>query len=252
MKRIVTYKMFESAGSDLTQEQKDFLDTNTSGSWSYNSQTGLVNVDGDFNCSNEKLVDMHGVKFGRVSGRFDCSFNKITSLEGAPSEVGTDFFCLDNRLTSLIGSPRKINGTYYCYDNRLTSLEGSPEEVTGDYYCDMNDLISLEGAPRKIGGAFACEAFTLGEGEWNLTGWLKILRDGSEEAQELILTLISPDILNREISKDPSGMIRTLQGVWNEPVFQEMKSQLEFPREYGDVDKMMRSLNRLDDIKDLI
>ncbi len=36
------------------------------------------------------------VKFGRVRGGFDCSSNSLTSLQGAPKEVGDDFDCSTN------------------------------------------------------------------------------------------------------------------------------------------------------------
>lgn len=32
----------------------------------------------------------------KVNGSFDCSSNQLTSLEGAPKEVGGDFYCQDN------------------------------------------------------------------------------------------------------------------------------------------------------------
>ena len=33
-----------------------------------------------------------------VDGNFDCSRNKLTSLEGAPETVGGQFYCHDNPL----------------------------------------------------------------------------------------------------------------------------------------------------------
>ena len=37
---------------------------------------------------------------------FDCYMNKLTSLVGAPEEVG-DFYCYENKLTSLGRGTRK-------------------------------------------------------------------------------------------------------------------------------------------------
>ena len=31
-----------------------------------------------------------------VEGNFDCSYNSLTSLEGAPEKVGGDFYCSNN------------------------------------------------------------------------------------------------------------------------------------------------------------
>ena len=305
----------ESEGTGLTQEQEEFLNKYTEGSWSYNSQTGLVDVEGSFDCRSERLKTLSGVKFGKVSGSFDCSGNKLTSLEGAPQEVGGDFYCQRNKLTSLEGAPQEIRGDFVCYSNSLTSLEGAPQEVGGYFYCSGNKLTSLEGAPqeirgdfvcysnsltslegapqevggyfycsgnkltslegaprevgknfdcsgnklmtlegapREVGGDFLCDAFELSQGEWNLEGWLNKMKEGDQEVQKLILTLLTPEILNQEIQKDPAGMIMKLKSVWNYPDFEKIKKGLKFPDDFGDVDRMIKSLNRMDDIKDFI
>jgi len=263
----------ESKGTGLTQKQEEFLNKYTEGSWSYNSQTGLVDVEGSFDCRSERLKTLSGVKFGKVSGSFDCSGNKLTSLEGAPQEVGGDFYCQRNKLTSLEGAPQEIRGDFVCYSNSLTSLEGAPQEVGGYFYCSGNKLTSLEGAPREVGknfdcsgnklmtlegaprevgGDFLCDAFELSQGEWNLEGWLNKMKEGDQEVQKLILTLLTPEILNQEIQKDPAGMIMKLKSVWNYPDFEKIKKGLKFPDDFGDVDRMIKSLNRMDDIKDFI
>jgi len=131
----------------LTQEQKDWLDECTKGSWRVNPSTGLVDVDGDFFCSRSGLQNLMGVRFGRVGGHFDCSRNKLTSLEGAPQEVGKSFWCNDNQLTSLEGAPQKVERDFYCSGNRLTSLEGAPQEVGRSFSCYGNQITSLKGIP---------------------------------------------------------------------------------------------------------
>ncbi len=47
-----------------------------------------------------------------VDGREFCEShtNKLTSLEGAPKEVGGDFVCSKNKLTSLEGAPKEVGG----------------------------------------------------------------------------------------------------------------------------------------------
>ena len=79
----------------LTQAQKDWLDKCTQGSWSLN-KSGLVDIDGHFDCEKQNLEDFKGVKFGVDGGDFRCSDNQLTSLEGAPQEVGGDFDCSYN------------------------------------------------------------------------------------------------------------------------------------------------------------
>ena len=120
--------------------------------WVKNSD-GTYDCGGDVNLPNMKL-DRLPVKFGVVGGNFDCSFNCLTTLEGAPQEVGGRFFCGNNQLTSLAGAPRVVGGYFDCDNNRLTTLAGGPREVGGDFGCGGNRLTTLEGAPQKVGGDF--------------------------------------------------------------------------------------------------
>ena len=90
-------------------------------------------------------------------------------------------------------------------------------------------LIALNG---KVGGNFNCDAFELEQGEWNLQGLLKILKEGSSKSQELILKFLSPEVLNVEIQKDPAGMIMKLKEVWNDESFKEIRSKLVWPKGY--------------------
>jgi hypothetical protein len=144
----------------LTKEQVEWLDKCSKRTWRLNPQTGLVDVDGDFDCSGDgrqqKLRDLKGVRFGEVGGYFNCSHNGLTSLEGAPREVRGNFYCSDNGLTSLEGAPREVGGIFDCSRNQLTSLVGAPRVVEGDFYCYNNQLTSLVGAPRVVEGDFRC------------------------------------------------------------------------------------------------
>ena len=156
MKHLQTYRLFESAQT-LTQDQKDFLDKYTKGgSWSLNPSTGLVDVDGDFDCSREGLNDLLGIRFGRAFWNFYCNGNNLTSLEGAPQTVGGDFYCSDNSLQTLEGAPQTVGGDFSCNKNKLTTIEGAPQIVNGAFYCSGNMLTSLTGAPQTVGGEFGC------------------------------------------------------------------------------------------------
>ena len=162
----------------LTKEQIKWLNKCTRGTWKLNPQTGLVDVKGDFDCSEEDLSDFKGVRFGvvkwdffcydnqltslegaprEVGGDFYCDYNQLTSLEGAPQKVGVHFYCDNNQLTSLVGAPREVGGSFECHNNQLTSLEGAPQEVGVHFYCHNNQLTSLEGAPREVGESFLCD-----------------------------------------------------------------------------------------------
>ena len=91
MKYLKTYQLFESK-TGLTKDQEwvlRFVD----GSWSYDPATGLVNVEGDGDYKSRMVFDegstenFSGVKFGKVTGFFDCSNNRIADLDGCPQEV---------------------------------------------------------------------------------------------------------------------------------------------------------------------
>ena len=88
-----------------------------------------------------------------VDGRFDCSHNNLTSLEGCPKEIGEMFICNFNSLTSLNGCAKKIGQSFYCNKNKLTSLVGGPEYVGYNYDCSNNLLTSLDGVAEYIGGS---------------------------------------------------------------------------------------------------
>ena len=152
-----TKKQNPPKGGTLTEEQIKWLNECTEGTWKLNHQTGLVDVEGDFDCSGQDLSDFKGVRFGVVERHFSCSDNRLTSLEGAPREVGRSFNCDDNLLTSLEGAPQKVRGGFSCHNNRLTSLEGAPREVGWSFWCHNNRLTSLEGAPEKVRWYFLCD-----------------------------------------------------------------------------------------------
>jgi hypothetical protein len=139
----------------ITKEQKSFLDEVVTGKWSINPNTGLVDVDGNVFISDMKLTEIP-IKFGEVTGYFNCSINQLASLEGAPQSVGGDFFCQSNQLTSLEGAPKSVGGDFHCFNNKLTSLEGAPKSVGGIFNCPYNQLTSLVGAPKSVVSNFYC------------------------------------------------------------------------------------------------
>jgi hypothetical protein len=139
---------------------------------------GTVDVDGDVDLSHRNLSKLP-LKFGRVTGSFNCFYNQLTTLEGCPREVGDgfncsynqlttlegcprevvgDFFCNDNELNTLLGCPKEVGGDFDCYNNQLTSLEGCPKEVVGSFDCSHNQLTTLEGCPKEVGGDFHCSS----------------------------------------------------------------------------------------------
>jgi hypothetical protein len=209
-------------------------------------------VEGSFRCSYQGLSDLKGVTFGKVSANFNCSFNKLTSLEGAPGEVRRIFYCSGNSLTSLEGAPREVGWDFYCSENKLTSLEGAPGDVKGNFECEKNPLQTLIGAPQKIGGVFRFSAgveapeFEIEEHQWGPVGWVQALEDIDDpKARGLVLTLLNPDDLNKLFRDQPEQTMIDLQGVWNLPGFAPIRKQLKVPDRYRD------DMDLLGDMKEL-
>jgi len=75
---------------------------------------GSIDVDGHMNLSQLYLAKIP-FKFRHVSGYFDCSYNRLISLDGAPTTVGGSFLCTDNNMfTSLDGAPTTVGGNFWC------------------------------------------------------------------------------------------------------------------------------------------
>jgi hypothetical protein len=105
---------------------------------------------------NKKGLSKLPLKFNIVSGVFECSFNKLTTLEGSPKSVGGSFYCHVNKLTTLEDGPQSVSGVFECSFNKLTTLEGSPKSVGGYFNCQLNNLTTLKGGPESVGGGFNC------------------------------------------------------------------------------------------------
>jgi hypothetical protein len=162
----------------ISQEEKNIIDEICK---KYNINKYTINPDGSIDVNGSVNLDYMSLrklplKFGKVSGYFNCSandlttlegcptvvggsfygnINKLTSLEHCPDEVGSNFYCSNNDLTSLEHCPSKISGDFKCQGNKLTSLEHCPD-VDVNFSCSNNELTSLEHCPTKVGGNFYC------------------------------------------------------------------------------------------------
>ena len=232
MRHLQTYRLFESAQT-LTQDQKDFLNKYTKGgSWSLNPSTGLVDVDGDFDCSREGLNDLLGIRFGRAFWNFYCNGNNLTSLEGAPQTVGGDFYCSDNSLQTLEGAPQTVGGNFSCVGNKLTSLEGAPETVGGEFSCYNNRLTSLAGAPETVKGEFSSDGLKIPEGKWSMDTLIKFFT-GTPQQKQLVAPLVDLEKIKQKIDENPEGMLVKLKDVLKHPQFQELKWPERLEQEKG-------------------
>ena len=211
-------------------------------------------VGGSFYCESNLLTSLEGAP-EKVGGGFYCDNNKLKSLKGAPVEVGGNFFCGDNELTSLEGAPEKVGGNFFCGDNELTSLEGAPVIVGSTFNCTGNPLETLNGLPQKIGAIFKFGSTSINGNKLNTEEILDVIdrfnpvQDNVPIKKLIIDLLFNPDLINSKIEKDPDGMIQILRRIWDDPYFTDLKKSVKFPKEYGDVDKFISSMNRLDRIK---
>ena len=224
MKYIKLFEAF-STPKPLSEEQINWLDECAGGSWNLNPSTGLIDVNGYFNCRGQGLKDFKGVAFGHVKGDFKCDYNQLTSLVGAPKTVNGNFSCNGNQLTSLVGGPQTVGGSFVCSSNQLTSLVGAPLTFHGHFFCESNPLKSLEGAPERVGsfniGVWDSapgirtlnwkEGWDKGDKEFTktLTSKLKkidALGSGADKGKltSMLLSLAEPNLLDYLISQNLS------------------------------------------------
>jgi len=123
--------------------------------WTYNDKNGTIDVNGNVNLYGKGLTKIP-VRFGEVTGYFNCAANKLFSLKGSPKKVGNGFYCVDNMLIDLKGGPVEVKGDYDCSNNQLLTLKGAPSIITGNFNCDNNQLTNLIGAPNIVMGDFSC------------------------------------------------------------------------------------------------
>jgi len=99
---------------------------------------GLVNVDGDVHLQDKGLTELP-LKFGTVTGYFDCEMNKLTSLVGCPNRVGCSFHCSSNNLRSLVGCPKSVGGNFWCNGNNIREFTGI-KYIGGRLLCGGNPI----------------------------------------------------------------------------------------------------------------
>lgn len=139
-----------------------------------------VDVDGDVDISmctlkgkyksggNDALISKIPIKFGKVTGYFNCTSNRLINLENSPRWVGRNFMCqhqYDGSLISLKGAPEHVEFRFDCYNNeKLDSFEHMPKFVGGAlefqhtsiYSFDfMSDVTSMDWKNTPLGNIIA-------------------------------------------------------------------------------------------------
>ena len=109
----------------------------------------LVDVEGDVDLSHQNLIDdditnLHRIKFNIIRGNFNCSNNKLSSLNFCPTHVNGDFNCSHNQLTSLKNAPKYVGGDFRCFCNNVIDLAGIPTtNIGGKFYCSKSKTTNL-------------------------------------------------------------------------------------------------------------
>lgn len=78
-----------------------------------------------FDASSNQLESLRGAPDKITTKEFDVSRNKLRTLKGGPSSTN-NFNCSYNLLTTLVGAPKEVKGTFDCTYNRLINLLGVP------------------------------------------------------------------------------------------------------------------------------
>lgn len=132
------------------------------GSWTIDKDL-RVSVDGDVDLTKTSFAKLP-VKFKKVSGKLVVSNSGLETLEGCPEEVGKWFNCSYTKITSLEGGPKKINtsgqehsSTYYANNNlSLKSLKGIAENAEELNVGFCSALEELDYLPKKVRRITAC------------------------------------------------------------------------------------------------
>ena len=117
------------------------------------NEDGSIDVDDDVWLTHGNLTELP-LNFNKVTGSFNCSGNKLTSLKGSPRWIGGYFSCENNDLTSLEFSPDYVGDNFWCDYNNLT-----------DNYCDS-----------EIGGGFYTTLEQDGLTNDNYNEWRKLYK----------------------------------------------------------------------------
>jgi len=65
---------------------------------------------------------------------------KLTEFPFQFNIVHGFFECSDNKLESLQGAPRVVHGSFYCDNNKIKSLQFCPKFVEGNLDCNSNPI----------------------------------------------------------------------------------------------------------------
>jgi hypothetical protein len=128
MKHIKHYKIFESTSPNFPSTKEGVIEVCEKYKIKNYTINNDLSIDVDGNVIiGYTLLEYLPLRFNHVSGYFDCSGNRLKSLEGCPQTLDSGFYCTNNNLESLKDCTQTINGDFMCSNNKLTDLEYFPE-----------------------------------------------------------------------------------------------------------------------------
>ena len=93
------------------------------------------------------LANLHELplNFNRVNGIFDCGFNYLKSLKGAPNYLSSIFSCNSNELESFQYCPESDTNAYFFQNNNIRTFDYFPNIKAGISlrYNPVDELWSL-------------------------------------------------------------------------------------------------------------
>ena len=117
--------------------------------------------------ANQPLTTLEGCTQSLVS--FNASHCGLKNLIGGPTTIlpntikgHAQLYKVDNnpKLTSLQGAPTEVPGLFSASSCGLENLIGAPEYVGGNFIVSFNPLKSLEGCPKRVEKDFHCKPIT--------------------------------------------------------------------------------------------
>ena len=81
----------------------------------------------------------------------------LNSLKGSPVHVTGNFNCSNIKLTSLVGEQQKVDDGYACWDAQITALDSWASHIGLGINCEKNNITSLVDIHKTIK---SCKSFS--------------------------------------------------------------------------------------------
>lgn len=132
----------------IARVKKHLLDTFSIDGTYVIHEDGVVDVTGDITVRPYARLTLvqFGLKFGTITGNFDChGCHDLKTLSGAPTEVTGSFLCFGcSCLVNLEGGPITVGNYYDCHQcHNLKNLQGAPARVGG--FFNINFCPNIKG-----------------------------------------------------------------------------------------------------------